>query len=152
MIQRKYTSAVCPCPIAVVLWRASGMFMIAGLEIPYGKNEYDAAGRVDRETGGSHSGPEDRIGRSGSTPRSPSSFIYPNDKIDERPVGPSGPAIYAGGLSRSRSSHRNDDVTVTSPILTGAIPASRRDERFLYRGSYRSGAVLNQLEAAGVPG
>ena len=41
--------------------------------------------------------------------------------------------------------HRND------PILLGAIPGVPPDDDSFYRGTYRSGAVWNQLEAAGVP-
>jgi 4-hydroxy-3-polyprenylbenzoate decarboxylase len=37
------------------------------------------------------------------------------------------------------------------PILLGAIPGIPPDDDSFYRGSYRSGAVWNQLEAAGVP-
>jgi len=35
--------------------------------------------------------------------------------------------------------------------LLGAIPGIPPDDDWFYRGSYRSGAVWNQLEAAGVP-
>src|SRR5258708_11341352 len=41
--------------------------------------------------------------------------------------------------------HRNN------PILLGAVPAVPPDDDSFYRGTYRSGAVWNQLEAAGVP-
>ena len=41
--------------------------------------------------------------------------------------------------------HRDD------PILLGAIPGIPPDDDSFYRGTYRSGAVWNQLEAAGVP-
>jgi 4-hydroxy-3-polyprenylbenzoate decarboxylase len=41
--------------------------------------------------------------------------------------------------------HRHD------PILLGAIPGVPPDDDSFYRGTYRSGAVWNQLEAAGVP-
>src|SRR5437660_11088166 len=41
--------------------------------------------------------------------------------------------------------HRNN------PILLGAVPAVPPDDDSFYRGTYRSGAVWNQLGAAGVP-
>ena len=41
--------------------------------------------------------------------------------------------------------HRND------PVLLGAIPGIPPDDDSYYRCTYRSGAVWNQLEAAGVP-
>jgi hypothetical protein len=33
-----------PCPVAVVVGMHPALFMVAGLEIPYGKNEYDVTG------------------------------------------------------------------------------------------------------------
>src|SRR5260370_37137248 len=38
------------------------------------------------------------------------------------------------------------------PILVGAIPAVPPNDNTFYFGSYRCGAVWNQLEAAGIPG
>src|SRR5260370_7561882 len=37
------------------------------------------------------------------------------------------------------------------PILVGAIPAVPPNDNTFYFGSYRCGAVWNQLEAAGIP-
>ena len=42
--------------------------------------------------------------------------------------------------------HRNN------PILMGAIPAVPPNDNTYYLGTYRCGAVWNQLEAAGIPG
>src|SRR5260370_35898116 len=44
LIMRSYHEKGEPCPIEVVCAMHPTLFMIAGLEIPYGKNEYDAAG------------------------------------------------------------------------------------------------------------
>src|SRR6516164_5213717 len=44
LIRRRYHERGEPCPIAVVCGMHPALFMIAGLEIPYGKNEFDAAG------------------------------------------------------------------------------------------------------------
>jgi 4-hydroxy-3-polyprenylbenzoate decarboxylase len=44
LIMRKYHDKGEPCPIAVVVGMHPALFMVAGLEIPYGTNEYDAAG------------------------------------------------------------------------------------------------------------
>jgi hypothetical protein len=38
-----------------------------------------------------------------------------------------------------------------NPVLLGAIPGIPHDDDSFYRCTYRSGAVWNQLEAAGVP-
>ncbi len=54
IIKRKYHERGEPCPIAVVCGMHPALFMIAGLEIPYGKNEYDAAGGLIGEAGRSY--------------------------------------------------------------------------------------------------
>ena len=78
-------------------------------------------------------------------------FVSPDDLIDEGPLG-EWTGYYAGGLKKEPAirvesfMHRND------PILLGAIPGMPPDDDTFYRGTYRCGAVWNQLEAAGVPG
>ena len=44
IILNRYKELGQKCPIAVVCGMHPALFMVAGLEIPYGKNEYDAAG------------------------------------------------------------------------------------------------------------
>ena len=41
IIRNKYHAKGEPCPIAVVVGMHPALFMVAGLEMPYGKNEYD---------------------------------------------------------------------------------------------------------------
>ncbi len=78
-------------------------------------------------------------------------LIHPDDRIKE------GPLREWTGYYASRSDlepairidtlmYRND------PILVGAIPAVPPNDNTFYFGSYRCGAVWNQLEAAGIPG
>ncbi len=58
---------------------------------------------------------------------------------------------YAGGKKREPAIrietfwHRND------PVLLGAVPGMPPNDDTFYRGTYRCGAVWNQLEAAGIP-
>ena len=76
--------------------------------------------------------------------------MHPNDLLDEGPLG-EWTGYYAGGHKKEPAirietfMHRND------PVLLGAIPGVPPDDDSFYRGTYRSGAVWNQLEAAGVP-
>src|SRR5260370_36003226 len=57
LIKRRYHERGEPCPIAVVAGMHPALFMVGGLEIPYGKNEYDVAGGVIGEPGGGMGGP-----------------------------------------------------------------------------------------------
>ena len=77
-------------------------------------------------------------------------FIHPNDKIDEGPLG-EWTGYYAGGLKKEPAIRVETMMYRDDPILLGAIPGIPPDDDSFYRGSYRSGAVWNQLEAAGVP-
>ena len=77
-------------------------------------------------------------------------FIHPDDKIQEGPLG-EWTGYYACGSAPEPAiriatlMHRND------PILVGAIPAVPPNDNTFYLGTYRCGAVWNQLEAAGIP-
>jgi 4-hydroxy-3-polyprenylbenzoate decarboxylase len=77
-------------------------------------------------------------------------FVYPNDLDQRRSAWANGPAITPAAEERAGDPdrtfmHRNN------PILMGAIPGVPPDDDSFYRGTYRSGAVWNQLEAAGIP-
>jgi 4-hydroxy-3-polyprenylbenzoate decarboxylase len=127
------------------------MVMLAGLEIPYGKNEIEAAGGI-------LGAPVDvvRLPKTGLPVPANSEiafegFIHPDDMLDEGPLGewtgytPIGshpaPAIRLATLT-----HRNN------PILMGAIPAVPPNDNTYYLGTYRAGAIWNQMEAAGLTG
>jgi UbiD family decarboxylase len=150
MIMRRYHERGEPCPIAVVCGMHPGLFMVAGLEIPYGKNEYDAAGGLLGESVEVIHGPRTGLPIPANAEIAFEGFVHPNDRRDEGPLG-EWTGYYAGGLKQEpvirveTLMHRND------PILVGAIPGIPPDDDSFYRGSYRSGAVWNQLEAAGVP-
>jgi 4-hydroxy-3-polyprenylbenzoate decarboxylase len=148
MIQRKYHERGLPCPVAVVCGMHPALFMIAGLEIPHGKNEYDAAGGLIGEPVEVIAGPKTGLPIPAHAEIAFEGFIHPDDRIDEGPLG-EWTGYYAGGLKKEpvirveTLMHRDD------PILLGAIPGIPPDDDSFYRGSYRSGAVWNQLEAAG---
>jgi UbiD family decarboxylase len=150
LIMRAYHEKGEPCPIAVVVGMHPALFMVAGLEIPYGKNEYDAAGGLLGEAVEVINGPRTGLPIPANAEIAFEGFIHPNDLIDEGPLG-EWTGYYAGGKKKEPAIrvetllHRND------PILMGAIPGIPPDDDSYYRGTYRSGAVWNQLEAAGVP-
>ncbi len=151
IIMHKYFERGQPCPIAVVCGMHPILYMIAGLEIPYGKNEYDAAGGLLGEAIEVIHGPKTGLPIPAHAEIAFEGFIHPNDFIKEGPLG-EWTGYYAGGVKTEPAirietfMHRND------PILLGAIPGIPPDDDSFYRGMYRSGAVWNQIEAAGIPG
>jgi 4-hydroxy-3-polyprenylbenzoate decarboxylase len=150
MIQKKYHERGEPCPVAVVCGMHPALFMIAGLEIPHGKNEYDAAGGLLGEPVQVIKGPKTGLPIPAHAEIAFEGFIHPNDKIDEGPLG-EWTGYYAGGLKKEPVIRIETMMHRDNPILLGAIPGIPPDDDSFYRGSYRSGAVWNQLEAAGVP-
>ena len=151
LIMEKYHKRGQPCPVAAVVGLHPTMMMLAGLEIPYGKNEVEAAGGI-------LGGPVDvvKLPKTGLPVPSGAEiafegFIHVNDMLDEGPLGewtgytPIG-SHPAPAIRLTTLAHRKD------PILMGAIPAVPPNDNTYYLGMYRSGAVWNHLEAAGIPG
>lgn len=150
IIMRSYHEKGEPCPVAVVCGMHPMLFMIAGLEIPYGSNEYDAAGGLFGEAIEVITGPRTGLPIPANAEIAFEGFIHPNDLIQEGPLG-EWTGYYAGGLKKEPAIRIETFMHRNNPILMGAIPGVPPDDDSFYRGTYRSGAVWNQLEAAGIP-
>jgi UbiD family decarboxylase len=151
IIMGKYHERKQPCPVAVVVGMHPAMFMLAGLEIPYGKNEIEAAGGILGEPVEVFNMPQTGLPVPANAEIAFEGFIHPGDELLEGPLGewtgyyPSG-SSFEPAIRISTMMHRNE------PILMGAIPAVPPNDNTFYLGTYRCGAVWNQLEAAGIPG
>jgi 4-hydroxy-3-polyprenylbenzoate decarboxylase len=150
LILNKYHERGEPCPIAVVVGMHPAVFMVAGLEIPYGKNEYDCAGGLLGEAVEIIEGPATGLPMPANAEIAFEGFVHPGDLIDEGPLG-EWTGYYAGGAHEEPAIRIETLMHRDSPILLGAIPAVPPNDDTFYRGTYRAGAVWNQLEAAGVP-
>jgi 4-hydroxy-3-polyprenylbenzoate decarboxylase len=150
LIMRKYHERGQPCPLAVVCGMHPALFMIAGLEIPYGKNEYDAAGGLLGEPVEVLEAPRTGLPIPANAEIVLEGFVHPGEMIDEGPLG-EWTGYYAGGVKKEPKIRVETFMYRNNPILLGAIPGIPPDDDSFYRGSYRSGAVWNQLEAAGIP-
>jgi 4-hydroxy-3-polyprenylbenzoate decarboxylase len=150
IILQRYRERGEPAPIAVVCGMHPALFMVAGLEMPYGKNEYDMAGGLIGEAVEVINGPVTGLPIPANAEIAFEGFVHPDDYVDEGPLG-EWTGYYAGGKKKEPAiriatlMHRND------PILLGAVPAVPPNDDTFYRGTYRCGAVWNQLEAAGIP-
>ena len=151
IIMGKYHERGQPCPVAVVVGMHPALVMLSGLEIPYGKSELEAAGGILGEPVEVINMPKTGLPVPANAEIAFEGFIHPDDVMQEGPLG-EWTGYYAGG-SRPEPAirietlmHRND------PILVGAIPAVPPNDNTFYLGTYRCGAVWNQLEAAGIPG
>ncbi len=150
-IMRKYHDRGEPCPIAVVAGMHPALFMLAGLEVPYGKSEYDMAGGILGEPIEVITMPRTGLPVPANAEIAFEGFVHADDKVLEGPLGEwtgyySGDARPEPAIRIETFMHRNN------PILLGAIPAVPPNDNTFYFGAYRCGAVWNQLEAAGIPG
>jgi 4-hydroxy-3-polyprenylbenzoate decarboxylase len=150
IIMRKYHDRGEPCPIAVVVGVHPGLFSVAGLEVPYGKNEYDAAGGLLGQSIKVIHGPKTGLPIPAEAEIAFEGFVHKDDRIDEGPLG-EWTGYYAGGVKKEPAIRVETFMHRDEPILTGAIPAVPPNDDTFYRGTYRAGAVWHELEAAGVP-
>jgi UbiD family decarboxylase len=150
LILRRYAELKQKCPVAVIVGMHPALFMVAGLEIPYGKNEYDAAGALLGEPVETIAGPVTGLPIPANAEIAFEGFISPGDIIDEGPLG-EWTGYYAGGLKKEPAIRVESLMHRDDPVLLGAMPGIPPDDDSFYRCTYRSGAVWNQLEAAGVP-
>ena len=151
IIMRKYHERGQPCPVAVIAGMHPAMVMLGGIEIPYGKNELEAAGGILGEPVEVINMPKTGLpvpANCGDRVRG----LHPSRRQDQGRA-----ARRMDRLLRQRqrrSSPRSASTTLmyrNDPILMGAIPAVPPNDNTFYFGAYRCGAVWNQLEAAGIP-
>ena len=130
MIQKKYHERGQPCPVAVVCGMHPALFMIAGLEIPHGKNEYDAAGGLLGEPVQVIIGPKTGLPIPAHAEIAFEGFIHPNDKIDEGPLG-EWTGYYAGGLKKEPAIRIETMMYRDDPILLGRDPRHSAGRRLV---------------------
>jgi UbiD family decarboxylase len=150
IIMTRYHERGQPCPVAVVVGMHPALFMLAGLEIPYGKSEFEAAGGLLGEPVEVLTMPRTGLPVPANAEIAFEGFIHPNDEIQEGPLG-EWTGYYAGGSRPEPAIRITTMMYRNDPILLGAIPAVPPNDNTFYLGTYRCGAVWNQLEAAGVP-
>jgi len=150
LIMRKYHERGEPCPIAVVAGMHPALFMVAGLEMPYGKNEYDCAGGLLGEGVEVITMPKTGLPVPANAEIAFEGYVHPDDTVEEGPLG-EWTGYYAGGKHNEPAIRIETLMHRDDPIILGAIPGVPPNDDTFYRGTYRCGAVWNQLEAAGIP-
>jgi 4-hydroxy-3-polyprenylbenzoate decarboxylase len=151
IIMRKYHERGEPCPVAVVAGMHPVLVMLGGIEIPYGKNELEAAGGILGEPIEVINMPKTGLPVPANAEIAFEGLIHPDDRIKEGPLG-EWTGYYASGSDLEPAIRIDTLMYRDDPILVGAIPAVPPNDNTFYFGSYRCGAVWNQLEAAGIPG
>ncbi|HWP35478.1 MAG TPA: UbiD family decarboxylase [Thermodesulfobacteriota bacterium] len=147
----KYWARGEACPVVVSAGHDPMLFLVAGLEIPYGVGELEVAGGLKGE-------PVEVIRSEFTGLPVPATSelviegeIPPGELRDEGPFG-EWLGYYAGGkrpapVIRVRAIRHRD-----RPVILGNLPAIPPNDDTYYRGFLRAAAVWEQLEAAGVAG
>ena len=148
LIMRSYHEQGRAVPDRRGLRHASDPVHDRGAGNPYGKNEYDAAGGLLGEPVEVITGPRPAC-RFPRTRRSPSKASCIRTISSRKGRSANGPAITPAGSKKEPAIRIETFMYRNDPILMGAIPGIPPDDDSFYRGTYRSGAVWNQLEAAG---
>jgi UbiD family decarboxylase len=149
-IMEKYHARGEQCPVAVVVGMHPSLMMIGGLEIPYGKNEFEAVGGLMGEPIEIINMPKTGLPVPANAEIAFEGFIGPGDEIIEGPLG-EWTGYYAGGQRPEPAIRIETLMYRDNPVLLGAVPAVPPNDNTFYLGTYRCGAVWNQLEAAGIP-
>ena len=150
LIMEKYHARGENCPVAVVAGIHPVMYMIAGFEVPYGKNEFDVVGGIFGEPVEVINMPKTGLPVPAAAEIAFEGFIAPDDKAMEGPLG-EWTGYYAGGQRPEPAIRIETLMHRDAPVITGAIPGMPPNDNTYYMGAYRAAAVWNQLEAAGIP-
>lgn len=150
LIMEKYHRRGEKCPVAVVVGMHPALMMISGLEIPYGTDEFAAVGGLMDEPVEVINMPKTGLPVPANAEIAFEGFIGPDDELTEGPLG-EWTGYYAGGQRPEPAIRIETLMYRDNPVLLGAVPAVPPNDNTFYLGTYRCGAVWNQLEAAGIP-
>ena len=152
IIMQKYWERKQPCPVAISFGHDVLLYLVGGMEIPYGVGEYDVCGGIRGGPVEIIKGPKTGLPLPATAEIVIEGEIYPDQFVESE--GPFGEwtGYYAGGskpqpkITTTAVYHRDD------PIMLGAMPRIPPNDDCYYRGFLRSAAVWDELEKAGVPG
>src|SRR5258708_10632849 len=102
---KRYHERKEPCPVAVVAGMHPALFMLGGLEIPYGKNEIEAAGGILGEPVEVFNMPKTGLPVPANSEIAFAGFIRPGDEIQDGPLG--GGTAYAPRARRPDPASRS---------------------------------------------
>ena len=151
LIRERYWDKGEPCPVAVSLGQDPLLTALGGIEVPYGTSEYEVAGWLRGRPTPVIMSDLTKLPIPATGEIVIEGFLYPDDERDEGPFG-EWTGYYAGGrkpapvIKVERVRHRKDPIMLG--VLTGRPPT---DDTY-YRGVLRSAMILDQLQAAGIPG
>ena len=151
LIRERWWSRGEPCPVSISLGQDMLLTALGGIEVPYGKSEYEVAGGLRGEGNAVLMSDITGLPIPASAEIVIEGFLHEGDERDEGPFG-EWTGYYVGGrkpapvLRVERVRHRDD------PILLGVLTGRPPTDDTYYRGVLRSALIWDQLAGAGIPG
>lgn len=150
-IRQKYWRSGKPCPVVVATGVDPLLYLMAGMELPWGQNEMEWAGGWQVEAVTVVTGPATGLPIPATAEIAVEGLLQPGDLQPEGPFGE-----WRGFYSREGKPepvlqvlsllHRDD------PIMVASVPRVPPSDTTYTRGILRAALVWRQLEQAGVPG
>lgn len=147
----KYWDRGQPCPVAVSFGHDPLIYLIAGMEIPYGVGEYGVCGALRGEPVEVIPGPVTGL------PIPANAEIVIEGECPPQGLKVEGPfgewmGYFAGGEQREPYINVKSVLYRNDPIILSAIPGVPPSDNTYYGSFLRSAGVWDELEKAGVPG
>lgn len=151
MAMDKYWAQGKPCPIAVSVGQHPALFIASGVEVPFGVSEYDYAGGLWGEPVRVLPGPATGLPVPADAEIVLEGEIFPDDLRAEGPFG-EWTGYYVSGTREKPVIRVSSLCHRRRPILCGAVPGKPPSDNTYFRGLFKSAAIWDEVERAGVPG
>jgi UbiD family decarboxylase len=148
----KYMKAGKPFPIAIVIGADPLHYLISGIEVPFGKCEYNYIGSILKEPVEVIDGKVTGLPIPSSSEIVLEGYIYPGETAKEGPFGefhgyyPSKATDAEAPLVRINAIHYRNN-----PIIVGSPPAKPPNDYSYSKAVMRSALLMDALVAGGIP-
>jgi 4-hydroxy-3-polyprenylbenzoate decarboxylase len=151
MIREKYWARGEACPVAVSVGQDPLLLLLGGLEVDYGKNEYDVAGAIRGEPIRLVAAPFTGLPVPASAEIVLEGEIPPEELHAEGPFG-EWTGYYAGGARQEPIIRVRSVLHRDNPIVMGCLPGKPPNDNTYFRSPLRAALIWDELERSGVPG
>lgn len=149
-IRDKYWDKGEPCPIAIVVGQDPLLYLVSGIEVPFGVSEYDYAGGIRNEAVDVIKAPKTGLPVPATAEIVIEGEMHKGDMLDEGPFG-EWTGYYGGGVRPEPVVRVTSILHRNNPINLGTSPAVPPSDTTYYRSPLRSAMIWDQLEGACVP-
>ncbi|HLH27186.1 MAG TPA: UbiD family decarboxylase [Chloroflexota bacterium] len=151
LIREKYWQRGEACPVAVSVGHDPLLLLLGGLEVDYGKDEYDLAGALRGEPVSLIAAPYTGLPVPATAEIVLEGEIPPGETRLEGPLG-EWTGYYASGEKEEPIIRVKSVLHRDNPIVLGCIPGMPPNDNTYFRSPLRAALIWDELERSGVPG